>query len=296
VSVPRPASRRDVLAGAAASLVAGSAFAADGFAAIEARVGGRLGVMALDVASGRRLAHRADEPFPMCSTFKAMGAAAALKRVDASQDHLDRFVRYGAADLMSYAPVTKAPVADGGMALGDLLAAAVELSDNPAANLILDAIGGPGGWTAFVRSIGDGASRLDRTEPTLNTSIPGDPRDTTTPAAMARDLVTVLLGPALSGASRDRLIGWMVDCKTGAARLRAGLPATWRVGDKTGTGDHGSTNDIAVAWTPTGAIVIACYFTGAETASADARDGAVAEVGRIVARAFRPDEIGAAHG
>jgi beta-lactamase class A len=286
--------RRGVIAGAAASLCGGAAFAADALSAIEARIGGRLGVAALDLGDGRRLAHRADERFPMCSTFKAMAAAAVLGRVDAGAESLDRFVRYGPADLLSYAPVTKSHVGEGGMKLGDLCAAAVELSDNTAANLILAAIGGPPGWTRFVRGVGDQVSRLDRNEPTLNTAIPGDPRDTTSTAAAVDDLRRVVLGDVLTPASRERLQGWMIAGKTGAARLRAGLPTSWRIGDKTGTGAHASTNDIAVAWTPTAPIVIACYITGAEASSGDAREAAIADVGRLVAQTFRPGE--AQHG
>jgi beta-lactamase class A len=287
-------SRRGLIAGAAASLCAGAALAADGVAAIEARVGGRLGVAAMDLGSGARLAHRADERFPMCSTFKAMAVAALLARVDHGALSLAEFVRYGEADLLSYAPVSRAHVKEGGLPLRDLCAAAIELSDNTAANLILARIGGPAGWTAFVRGLGDATSRLDRNEPTLNTSIPGDPRDTTTPAAMLGDLRKVVLGDALSPASRQRLQAWMLAAQTGDKRLRAGLPRAWRVGDKTGAGDHASTNDIAVVWTPSAPILIACYFTGAEAAAPAAREAAIADVGRLVARAFRPAE--AAHG
>ena len=275
-----------LIAGAAASLGSGLAAARDPLAAIEAKVGGRLGVAALDVASGRRLGWRADERFPMCSTFKAMAVSAVLKRVDAGQEHLDRFVRYTEADLQKYAPVSKAHVAEGGMKLGDLCAAAVELSDNTAANLILASIGGPPGWTRFVRSLGDGVSRLDRNEPTLNTSIPGDPRDTATPTATVSNLKAVLLGDALSPASRDKLKAWMIAAQTGLTKLRAGLPASWTVGDKTGNNGGGTSNDIAVAWSPAGPIVIACYLTGADTATADARDAAIADVGRLVAQTF----------
>jgi beta-lactamase class A len=281
-------SRRGVIAGAAASLCGGAAFAADALSAIESRIGGRLGVAALDLGDGRRLAHRADERFPMCSTFKAMAAAAVLQRVDAGAESLDRFVRYGPADLFSYAPVTKAHVGEGGMKLGDLCAAAVELSDNTAANLLLAAIGGPAGWTRFARRIGDPVSRLDRNEPTLNEAVPGNPRDTTTPAATVSDLRQVVLGAALTPASRERLRDWMIAGKTGAARLRAGLPPSWRIGDKTGTGDHATTNDIAVAWTPSAPIVIACYITGADGASGDAREAAIADVARLVAQTLRP--------
>jgi beta-lactamase class A len=281
------ASRRTlIVAGAAASLCAGLAAARSPLAQIEATVGGRLGVAALDVASGRSLSWRANERFPMCSTFKAMAVAAVLKRVDASRERLDRFVRYAEADLLSYAPVTRAHVGEGGLKLADLCAAAVEVSDNTAANLILAAIGGPAGWTGFVRSLGDRLSRLDRNEPTLNTCIPGDPRDTTTPAAMVGDLRAVLLGAALSPASRELLKTWMLAAQTGLTKLRAGLPASWQVGDKTGNNGAGTSNDIAVAWAPGGPIVIACYLTAADAASAQARDAAIADVGRLVAETF----------
>ena len=283
----RSASRRSLIAGAAASLGMGLAAAREPLTEIEARVGGRLGVAALDVATGRRLAWRDDERFPMCSTFKAMAVGAVLKRVDAGEERLDRFISYGPSDLLSYAPETMAHVAEGGMKLSDLCAAAVELSDNTAANLILASIGGPAGWTRFVRSLGDGLSRLDRNEPTLNSCIPGDQRDTTTPAAMVGDLRAVLLGGGLSPSSRERLKGWMIDATTGLTKLRAGMPPAWTVGDKTGNNGGGTSNDIAVAWAPGGPIVIACYLTGADTATADARDTAIADVGRLVAQTFR---------
>ena len=283
---PSSFSRRNLIAGAAASLGSGLAAARDPLGEIERKVGGRLGVFALDVLSGRALTRRASERFPMCSTFKAMAVAALLKRVDSGQERLDRFIRYGEADLLSYAPVSKAHLAQGGMTLADICAAAIEYSDNTAANAILAAIGGPAGWTRFVRSLGDARSRLDRNEPTLNTAIPGDPRDTAVPVAMAGDLRRVLIGDALSPASRERLTGWMVDCKTGMARLRAGLPRGWRIADKTGSGENATSNDIAVAWSPRGPIVIICYLTGATAATGDARDAAIADVGRMVAEAF----------
>ena len=289
--------RRGLIA-AAASACAWPALAADdAFAAIEAKSGSRLGVAALDLGSGARLAHRADERFPICSTFKAMAVAAVLAKVDAGAERLDRFVRYGEADLLAYAPVTRAHVGQGGLPLADLCAAAVELSDNTAANLILASLGGPGGWTRYVRSLGDGVSRLDRTEPTLNTSIPGDPRDTTTPNASLTDLRKTVLGDALKPDSRRRLQDWMVACTTGETRLRAGLPRHWRIGDKTGSWDAenawASSNDIAVVWTETQQILIACYLTGPDAVPGKVRDAAIADVGRLVAVTFRP---GAARG
>ena len=285
--------RRALIAGAAASLCGGPALAADdALVAIEARVGSRLGVAALDLATGARLAHRADERFPMCSTFKAMAVAAVLAKVDAGAERLDRFVRYGEADLPSYAPVTRAHVGQGGMSLGDLCAAAIEYSDNGAANLILASLGGPAGWTRYVRGLGDTVSRLDRTEPKLNTSLPGDPRDTATPAAALADLRKTVLGDALKPASRQRLADWLVACKTGDTRLRAGLPRRWKVGDKTGTWSaenaYASSNDIAVVWTETQPILITCYLTGPDSVPATLRDAAIADVARLVAATFRP--------
>ena len=287
--MPPDATRRDAIAGAAATvLAAGPASAAtDGFALLEQRVGGRLGVAALDAANGARLGHRAGELFPMCSTFKLLAVGAVLARVDQGHEPLDRFIPYSQADLLDYAPVTRAHVREGGLPLGELCRAAIELSDNTAANLILRQIGGPAVVTAFARSLGDPVTRLDRNEPTLNTAIPGDPRDTTTPTAMLADLRALSLGGVLSSDSRERLDGWLVGCQTGLTRLRAGLPAGWRVGDKTGTGVHGTANDVAVAWAPGGPVLIACYLTGAAHASDAARDAVIAQVASVVVSQFR---------
>jgi len=281
------ATRRGAILGAAATLVAGPALAAaDGFARLEHSVGGRLGVAALDVASGARLGHRADERFPMCSSFKLLAASAVLRRVDQGRERLDRFISYGPADMLDYAPVTKAHLKDGGLTLGVLCQAAVELSDNTAANLTLRQLGGPAAVTAFARDLGDPVTRLDRNEPTLNTAIPGDPRDTTSPAAIMADLRALSLGDGLKPASRERLNGWLTDCKTGLTRLRAGFPAGWRIGDKTGTGVNGTANDVAIAWAPGGPILIACYLTQAASVTDAARDAVDAEVARMVVRQF----------
>jgi beta-lactamase class A len=287
--VPPDATRRGAIVGAAAAVLAVSpaSAAADAFALIEQRVGGRLGVAALDTASGARLGHRAGERFPMCSSFKLLAVGAALARVDQGHERLDRVIAYGEADLLDYAPVTRAHVREGGLPLGELCKAAIELSDNTAANLILRQIGGPAAVTAFARSLGDSVTRLDRNEPTLNTAIPGDPRDTTAPLLMLADLRALSLGGVLSPASRERLNGWLTDCKTGLTRLRAGFPAGWRVGDKTGTGTNGTANDVAIAWALGGPILIACYLTLATSATEAARDAAHAEVARTVVRQFR---------
>jgi beta-lactamase class A len=248
---------------------------------LERKSGGRLGVAVIDTGSGTTLLHRADERFPMCSTFKVLAAAAVLARVDRKSEQLDRHIPFSKADLLEYAPVTTARVNEGRMTVAELCDAAITVSDNTAANLLLRTLGGPAGLTAYVRSLHDTVTRLDRDEPTLNTAIPGDPRDTTTPAAMAGNLRTLLLGTALSAASRDRLIGWLVANKTGDARLRAGLPKGWRVGDKTGTGGRGTTNDIAIVW-PSGRapILVAVYLT-ATSAPASAREATLADVARL---------------
>ncbi len=259
-------------------------------AALEARAGGRLGVAVLDTGTGRRLAHRAGERFPLCSTFKVLLAGAVLQRVDRGETQLDRRLPYGKADLLAYAPVTTAHVAEGGLTVGELCAAAVEVSDNTAANLLLRAFGGPAAVTAFLRTLGDPLTRLDRTEPALNEARPGDPRDTTTPAAMVGSLQALLLGPALKPESRARLEGWMAACTTGRGRLRAGLPPTWAVGDKTGSGARGTANDVAILRPPHRApLLVAAYLTGS-TVSDSGRDAILAEVGRIVAEAFEEAE------
>ncbi|WP_437958308.1 class A beta-lactamase [Sorangium sp. So ce119] len=261
--------------------------AAPALARIEAQLGGRLGVAALDTANGARIGHRAGERFAMCSTFKALLAANLLARVDQGQLALDHRVTYREADLLEHAPVTRARLAEGGLTVEELCAAAVETSDNTAANLLLAQIGGPAGLTAYLRSLGDQVTRLDRDEPALNSSLPGDPRDTTTPDAMTDTCRTILVDErALRQASRARLTAWMVRSTTGLARLRAGLPSDWVVGDKTGTGANGAANDVAVAWPPSRApIVIAC-FVNAPAASAEARNAAHAEVARLVAATF----------
>jgi beta-lactamase class A len=250
---------------------------------IEAESGGRLGVAALDTLTGARSLHRADERFPLCSTFKLLAAGAILARVDAGRESLDRRIRFQARDLVEYSPVTKDQVAGDGMSVADLCEAALTLSDNTAANLLLAALDGPAGLTAYVRSLGDTITRLDRVEPDLNEAVPGDPRDTTSPAAMLSNLHSLILGNVLSAASRDQLSRWLIANKTGDARLRAGLPSGWRVGDKTGSGGRGSTNDIGIMWPPERApMMIAVYLT--ETSKSDEqRNATLAAVARAVA-------------
>ncbi|BCM83074.1 class A beta-lactamase [Methylobacterium indicum] len=289
----RPASgltRRAALIGAALATCAvrGAAATEDAVARLaqfERRDGGRLGVEVRDTATGRRFGHRADELFPMCSTFKAVAAAAVLARADKGQDDLNRRIAYTRDDLLSYAPVTSKHV-ESGLTLAELCAAAVVWSDNTAANLMLATLGGPGGITTFARAHGDTVTRLDRTEPTLNTAIPGDPRDTTSPAAVVGLLDNVLLGKALSAESRTKLVGWMHESPTGLKRVRAGLPEGWRTADKTGTGDNGTANVVALIHRPDGAPILAAVYLTGSPAEPAARDALHAEVGRLIARSF----------
>ena len=250
--------------------------------ALESLHGGRLGVSILDTGTGKRVGHRADERFPMCSTFKFLAAAQVLSRVDRGEERLDRRIAYTKDDLVAYSPVTEKRIG-AGMTLAELCHATITLSDNTAGNLLLASFGGPAGLTAFARSLGDSVTRLDRWETELNEAIPGDPRDTTSPAAMLDDMRSLLLGDTLSPASRKQLVDWLIATSTGDKRIRGGLPKGWPAGDKTGTSNNGVTNDIAIVWPPgRGPLLVAAYY--AEYAQPkEARNAIIAEVGRIAA-------------
>jgi len=216
---------------------------------IEQASGGRLGVAMLDMQSNTVKGIRMNEVFPMCSTFKVLAVGALLAQVDAGKEQLSRRVVITKDEVLPYSPITSQHVGGEGMTLAEICKAAITRSDNTAANLVLDCVGGPVGATAYVRGLGDPVTRLDRREPDLNHVISGDPRDTTTPAAMLNDLTTLTLGNVLSPGSRKQLIVWLEATETGDDRLRAGLPKSWMVGDKTGT-SHNTYNDIAVIWPP----------------------------------------------
>jgi beta-lactamase class A len=257
----------------------------DPFGDLEASIGGRVGVFALDTGSQRVIAHRADERFAMCSTFKWVLAACVLARVDKRELALEQRVAYGEADLLEHAPAARANVAAGAMTVDALAEAAVTVSDNTAANLLLALVGGPAGLTAFARGLGDDVTRLDRTEPTMNANTPGDPRDTTSPRAMVGTMKAVLVADVLSHASRDRLNGWLIACKTGLERLRAGLPAGYMAGDKTGTGENGAVNDVAIVRPPgRSPILIASYLSdgASDVARLSAAHAAIART--VIAR------------
>lgn len=250
---------------------------------LERRYGGRLGVSILDTASQRLISHRGDERFALCSTFKCLAAAHVLARVDRKQEDLSRRIVYSTEQLVPYSPTTELHVGGQGLSVGSLCEAAMTLSDNTAANLMLDSMGGPEGLTAWLRSIGDTQTRLDRREPELNENRPGDPRDTTTPVAMLQTLKTLVLGEKLTLASRDQLTAWLVNNQTGDKKLRAGVPARWRVGDKTGSGANNASNDVAVIWPgERPPVLVTVYYTGSK-ASGDQINALMADIGRLAA-------------
>ena len=253
---------------------------------LESKSGGRLGVSVLDTTTGIPIHHKGDERFPMCSTFKVLAAAAILKDVGSKLEGLERRVRIEQADLVASSPVTSKHVGGDGMTLRELCDAAITMSDNTAGNALLKNIGGPAGLTSFARSLGDDITRLDRTETELNEATPDDPRDTTTPNAMADNYRRLLLGDVLPPEGRDQLGKWLIANKTGDTRLRAGLPQGWRVGDKTGAGEHGTCNDVAIVWPrERSPLIIAVYLTGA-TLDPNGRNDVIASVGREVGKAF----------
>lgn len=280
--------RRRTLQGIGAGLIAATLRAAepsalpDQLAQLEASTGGRIGLAVLDTATGQRLEHRAGERFAMCSTFKLMLAAAILARIDAGGLKLAQRVPYTRADLLNNSPLTAAHVAAGALPLESLARAIVEVSDNTAANLLLGVVGGPAGYTQFLRDLGDSVTRLDRVEPALNSNLPADPRDTSSPAAMLADMHKTLLDTALTVSSRERLLGWMRNCRTGRERLRARLPAGWTAGDKTGTGDRGAVNDLAILWPPKRPpVLIACYLSDS-TQSVSELSAVHAHIGALI--------------
>jgi beta-lactamase class A len=279
-------SRRSLFMGAPLFMIPWRAFGKvrePDLAAIERRSGGKLGLFVIDTGRGTTLAWRADERFPFCSSSKGPLAAFVLWQVDHGQLRLDQKVSYSAADLLPYAPVTRAHVAEGAMTIEALCKAAVQYSDNTAANLLWRETGGPQALTAWMRTQGDTDFQLVDIEPRLNLSRFGDGTNTTTPQAMADSYSRFVLGDVLTPASRERLTGWLVGNTTGGRRLRAGLPPSWRVGDKTGTYNEGwfSTVDVGIAWPPNRTpLVISCFLT--DTPNTVSAELAIADVARQV--------------
>lgn len=292
--------RRGLMAGAAALTIAGcagprqvlpSVSANAALAALEARVGGRLGVCVLDTASGRMTGHHYGELFGMCSTFKLALAGAVLHLADKGRLNPSAELRYTEADMVPHAPVTGPNLAKGAMRIIELAEATQKTSDNVAANLLIRHMGGPAAVTALLRSWGDDVTRLDRYETEMNNVPPGEERDTTTPRAFAQTMARLLTTDRiLSPASRALLIQWMVDTTTGGKRIRAGLPASWGSGDKTGSANspnyNNKTNDVAIFWPPARMpVIVTAYYEsdGKYLQTRDQDQAVLADVGRIAA-------------
>lgn len=252
------------------------------FAELEHRYAARLGVYMPATGTTAAIAYRADERFAFCSTFKALLVAAVLHQYPLS--HLDKMVTYTSADIRSISPITQQHVATG-MSIGELCDAAIRYSDGTAANLLLAEVGGTSGFTGYLRGLGDSVSRLDQEEPELNRDPPGDERDTTTPHAIALDYQQVVLGDALPADKRAMLTDWMARNTTGAKRIRAGFPADWKVIDKTGSGDYGRANDVAVVWSPAGVSHVVAILSDRASGGYDAEwsEALVADAARCVA-------------
>lgn len=248
---------------------------------LEKTLDGRLGLFALDTANGDQLGHRASERFPVCSTFKAILVAAILDRSKGALEFIRQRVTYTQNDLVEYSPMTEKHVGEG-MTIADLCAAALQYSDNTAGNLLMRMLGGPTAVTVFARSIGDPEFRLDRWETDINTALPGDLRDTSTPEAMGLSLQRLVLGDVLAPYQRNQLRDWLCGSTTGATRIKAGIPAEWKIGDKTGGGQYGTANDIAVIWPTNRVPVIVSIYTTQNDINAKARNDIIASAARIV--------------
>ena len=262
-----------------------------GLAELETSSDGRLGVFAINTANNEVIQYRATERFPMCSTGKVLCVSAILKQSMKAPDLLQQRVMYTKKDVDSsgYAPVTKNFIVDG-MTISELCKAAITQSDNTAMNLLMKKLGGPAVVTGFVRSIGDEAFKLNRFEPDLNSAIPNDSRDTATPVGMAKSLQRLAFSHVLAKSQREQLLVWLKNNTTGDARIRAGVPKTWVVGDKTGTGRYGTTNDIAIIWPPKcPPIIAAIYFTQNEQDAAP-REDVIASVTRILLHKFSEND------
>ncbi|WP_145785670.1 class A beta-lactamase [Micromonospora taraxaci] len=275
----RPTPSPEVTAAAPPPTTTASPAAEQEFQRLEKTFGARLGVYAVDTGTGRTVEHRSDERFAYASTWKALAAAEVLD--DTTDAELDRVVRYPARDLVAHSPITEKHVAEG-MSLRAVADAAVRYSDNTAGNLLLRHLGGPEGFERKLRAVGDTTTDAARYETALNEATPGDRRDTSTARALAGDLRAYTVGDALTPADRDVLRGWLRGNTTGAALVRAGVPAGWVVGDKTGTGGYGTRNDIAVIWPPDRAPIVLAVLSSRDTKDATPDDALIAEATRVV--------------
>ncbi len=253
---------------------------------LEADLHGRIGVLVLDIGSDWQWGYREDERFLMASTFKSVLCGAVLGRGTEGKLSLDEALPIRSEDILDYAPVTALQVG-GTMTVDALCLAALDMSDNTAANLLIDRLGGPQEVTTFLRGIGDEVTRLDRKEPHVNLFDPADPRDTTTPAAMLATWEALLLGDVLPGPARERLAGWMSQGGVTAELIRASTPPDWRVSDKSGSGE-GFTRNLVAMISPTGdaPYLVAIYISDSPT-DFDTRNEALIRIGAAVVEAIK---------
>ncbi|WP_243362093.1 class A beta-lactamase [Fundidesulfovibrio terrae] len=270
-----------LIAGAGASRAQQPASPLQKIAELERQHGGRLGVAMLDTRDGSLVSYRGGERFPFCSTFKIILVAKILHQSVEDPKLLDKRFRITGLDIEKYAPIVSKQIGEE-MTVSDLCGAAIMYSDNAATNILMRHFGGPEAVTAFARGLGDDAFRLDRREPELNTAITGDPRDTSTPDSMANAIRSLFFGNVLPKIQQDILMHWLLNNTTGNQRIRAGIPSGWVVGDKTGTGDYGTTNDVAVFWPDGGgAVILAVYYTQ-DGKDAKAKNEIIASAARIL--------------
>lgn len=256
---------------------------------LEDRHGGRLGVAALDVGSQRRLSWRGQERFAFCSTFKAFLAVATLQRVQREEEQLDRAVAITRADMIPHAPVTEKAIGRT-LTIRELMQATVEVSDNPAANILIREMGGIAVWRSWWPTFGDTTTLISRLEPALNTALPNDPRDTCLPDQTLANMRELAFSDRLTPEHDQLISGWLTASPTGPNRIKAGTSQGWTVAHKTGTGANGATNDIGMLTPVSGSpVLLAAYFTGAPEATDDQRDAVIAEATRRVLKALGRD-------
>ncbi|WP_085905710.1 class A beta-lactamase [Kiloniella majae] len=249
---------------------------------LEESIGGRIGVAVYDLQTGQKWEYRSDEKFPMSSTFKPFACAALLTQNERKDETLERMVSVSRDDLVSYSPVIEKYADDGEVSLRKSCEATVSISDNTAGNLVLKEIGGPEGFTRFMRSIGDNTTRLDRWETELNEAQPDDLRDTTSPKAIATSLQKLLLEDALSPEARIEITNWMLNDRVADDLFRSRLPKGWKIADKTGAGGFGSRGIIAVIWPPSHKAVVASVYMTGNDADFKTRNAAIAEIGAAI--------------
>lgn len=251
------------------------------FKELERKFDARLGVYAIDTGTGREVTYHDDERFIYASTFKALAAGAVLRKH--SDRGMERVVRYDKSDLVDASPVTEKNV-ERGMTLTELCDAAVRHSDNTAANLLFEDLGGPRALDATLERLGDDITQMERTEPGLSEWEPGNDRDTSSPRALGRDLRAYVLGDALDKPDRARLTKWLRTNVTGAELIRAGMPEDWTVGDKTGMGsNYGIRNDIAVVWRPDAAPLVVAILSNRHQENAEHDNALIAGAAEVIA-------------